>query len=241
MGTTPFSNYSNVPEEYRISKAEWETVESVLAAKNKFGPGTRTKFARDSKGRLVEEEYQHMGEYTVRDAENRVGFEEHEEVVILRTHDPEVKQILEDLRISSQDQSLQGPLRPFPRIRPNSIKPLGEIENYQEYESTLVVPMSMNMVKKAFDYYNQHHAETNRFRKMDMQLSELLENRDYTLKHIRRGGKSHTMIIPSNDPERRAEFDKAVNSGEIPLGKGLYAMLSPVVDEQKPPKKKMAH
>jgi hypothetical protein len=242
MDPKKFPRFSSVPEEYRIVLAEWETVERVLAAKNKFGPGPRTKSARDSKGMLVEQDYQHIGEYTIIQAQEKMAFGQYEGVVILRTHDPEVKKILEDLRISSQDQSLQGPHRKFPRIRLNAIKPLGEIKGYQEYETTLVAPMSMKLVRRAFSLYNQHYAEANRFQRMDRQLTELLEGRDYTLREMVRDGEVHTMIIPSNDPERRAEFDKAMNSGEIPLGNDVYAIFSPVESGQKePPKKRAVH
>ncbi len=220
MGAHPFSPYSSVPEDYRILKSQWKLVENVLNATGKFGPG------------VSEDGNETLGDYRTVEMDAKVGIGE-EEVVILRTHDPEVKKLLSDLISKSKKSSLSkiDLMSMLPRLRQNAIKPLGEIEHYQEHETVMVAPMDAKTVREAFDYYNANYQDLNRFRKMDEQLPRILEKRHYTLEQIMRNGETHTLIVPSEDPQRRAEFDKAMNSGEIPLGNELYSLVYPLPRE----------
>jgi hypothetical protein len=218
MSDRPFSGYSDAPEDYRILKSQWEMVENVLNSLGKFGPGVN------------EEGEETLGDYRAMEAEAKVGLGE-EEVVILRTRDPEVKKLLFELDQKSREPALSkvDPTSTLPRLRENAIKPLGETVHYEEYETVMVAPMDAKTVRKAFEHYEREYRELNGFRKMDEQLPGLREKLHYTLKETRVRVKgrveSHTMIIPSEDPQRRAEFDRAMNSGEIPLGNELYTMV----------------
>jgi hypothetical protein len=228
MEAHPFSSYSDVPEDYRILKSQWKMVENVLNSLGKFGPGV------DEMGNDT------LGDYRTVEIEAKVGLGE-EEVVFLRTHDPEVKKILAGLISRSKEKGLPKitPEPTLPKLRENSIKPLGEVVEYHEYETVMVAPMDAETVRDAFEHYNGNYQDRNRLRKMDEQLRKLRENDHYTLKEIRvpvkKHGKTrtetHTMIIPSEEPDKLAEFDRAMNSGEIPLGNELYAIVYPLPRE----------
>jgi hypothetical protein len=229
MNAHPFSPYSDAPEEYRILKGDWEMVENVLNAKGKFGPGVSA------------EGEETRGDYRIESRRERVGMVD-EDVIILRTDDPEVKKLLADLRSRAQEPMLQK-VTPestlLPRVSTNAIKPLGEILHHNEKQFATVAPMRARDVRKAFEHYNREYRELNAFRKMDEQFSEIREKRHYTLKEIREGGQTHTMIIPSEDAQRREELDRAMNSGEVPLGKNTYSTEVPAKEPRDAGKKKL--
>ncbi|MBN2122114.1 hypothetical protein JW721_03595 [Candidatus Micrarchaeota archaeon] len=228
MNAHPFSSYSDAPEGYRILKREWAMVENVLNAKGKFGPG------------LDENGNETRGDYRTEERNEKVGMA-NEDVIILRTDDPEVKKLLGELKSKSEEPHLSR-VTPestlLPKLPSNAIKPLGEIEHYEEYEMATVAPMSARDVRKAFEHYNREYRELNGFRKMDGQLTEILEKRHYTLQEIRRDGQTHTMIIPSEDAQRREELDRAMNSGEVPIGK-TYSTEIPQAESTDAGKKKL--